>query len=546
MIHFIHRKLRLEGIITRFFFWVIVIVFLTSFTYLLTYSAVDKKMRADQIKNSLRYSLSMQVATLENWTKDREEEVVLLSSFPVTKELDYEVMAARFNYFDHYYDQLNSIVYIDSDGYIRLDTGLDDTIVSDESLNVSDRDYFKVAEEGERSVYIIIEKLSTGEEAVIFASPVETEEGDFNGVLLTAVHLDRINEILSEMIQGDTGKITLATKDGEIISQLTKDASITFGSEREAELIDGTLFHDIQKAEEGFFEYKNKEGVDLYSVFSPLLDKQFILINEIETKEVLAPHNQMVFILSLMTMLIIIIAFVLFQPVTHSLLQPFNYLLHGIDRMKEGAYNTQLHPEKFATSPKELQQMMEVFNEMAVSINRNKRLLKQLSNTDGLTGIANRRLFEEHLQEQWERCYEQSIPISLIFIDIDHFKKYNDTFGHLEGDRCLIRIAQALERLLEHKDSLIARYGGEEFVIVLPTYTLKKAEQLALEIQRKIRNLSIKRSLDKEDEFVTVSIGIATTIPTSLVERETLIKKADDAVYEAKSQGRNTIIAFEM
>src|SRR5699024_5687155 len=156
--------------------------------------------------NSLRYSLSMQVTTLENWAKDREEEVVLLSSFPVTKELDYEVMAARFNYFDHYYDQLNSIVYIDSDGYIRLDTGLDDTTVFYEPLNVSNNNYLKIAKEGERSVYIVIEKLSNGEEAVIFASPVETEEGDFNRVLMTAVHIDRINEIICETIQGDTGK----------------------------------------------------------------------------------------------------------------------------------------------------------------------------------------------------------------------------------------------------------------------------------------------------------------------------------------------------
>lgn len=210
--------------------------------------------------------------------------------------------------------------------------------------------------------------------------------------------------------------------------------------------------------------------------------------------------------------------------------------------MKEGDYAVQLNPQKFVTSPKELRQMMSVFNEMASSIHENKEILKRLSNTDGLTGVANRRLFEEKLHEQWMLCKENERPLSLLFIDIDHFKQFNDRFGHLEGDACLKRVAQTLDQLNKHDNHLVARYGGEEFVIILPNTPTNEAFEVAKRIQTEIGKLRIKYSETKLDQYVTVSIGVATLIPTDLNKKEDLIQLADQAVYEAKSQGRNKII----
>lgn len=546
MIHFIHRKLKLDGIVSRFFFWVIIIVFLTSLSYLFTYGAVDRKVRLEAVKEDLQYGLSNQRITLENWSADRMEELTLLASLPVTKDENYEAMASRYNYYGHYYEQLNAIVYIDKDGYVRLDTALDDTIITDQTINVADRHYFESAKNGEEVTYNIVEKTPTGEGVVVFSAPVLTDYGEFNGVLLTVVHLNKIIELLSETIQGDSGKITLATYEGDLILQLTKDMHETFVAGQKEHKINGELLHHLQtKADQDFLEYKSEENEKIYSAISPLLNEQFMLVNEIDKQEILASHNQIAGMMFVITMLIVIIALTLIYPVSRRLLQPFHYIELAIDEMRVGRYNTQLDLERFSTSPREFQQIMHVFNEMAVSIQENKALLQQLSNTDGLTGIANRRYFEEKLTEQWKYSLQEQQPISLLFIDIDYFKKYNDSFGHQEGDAGLIKIAQALSKVTEEPDQLVARYGGEEFVITLPNVSTKKAQQLAVDVQEEIRRLRIRRSTSEEQKYVTVSIGVATTIPTVEDKKEHLIQLADQALYEAKSQGRNKVIVRE-
>src|SRR5690606_20025580 len=168
------------------------------------------------------------------------------------------------------------------------------------------------------------------------------------------------------------------------------------------------------------------------------------------------------------------------------------YLAEGIGRMKEGDYTIQLDPEKFKTTPKEIRQIMCVFNEMAASIQNNKNILKRLSHTDGLTGVANRRLFDERLDEAWAACTEAEKPLSLIFIDIDHFKQYNDRFGHLEGDACLKKVARAIDALIEEDEQLVARYGGEAVVVFLPNTDTKEAASTAKPMQKEdetLRNL---------------------------------------------------------
>jgi len=547
MIHFIHKVLQLNGIVSRFFFWVIVIVVVTSCSYLVAFSAVDKKNRIEEVENNLRFGLSNQKVTLENWSLDRKEEVNLLASFPVTKERNYEIMAARFSYYHQYFKQLKAIIFVDPNGYVKIDTALDEPILDDDLVklfdnDVGDRDYFKAAEKGETLIYHVIEKASTGDGAVVFSQPVQSEEGEFNGVILTAVHLEVINQILSETLQGETGKITFANDQGEYISELTKGYRELYVSEEDARKIDGELLHLIRKKKEGFIESVNDDGEEVFIAFTTLLDDQFVLINEMTKREVLEPHYRMVQIMFLISIVIIMIGFILFFPISKRLLNPFFYLINAINRIKGGDYNTQLEPTKFKTSPKELQHIMLVFNEMATSIQKNKIILRNLSNTDGLTGIANRRLFEERFEEAWQLNKEKQQPISLLFIDIDHFKQYNDSFGHLEGDACLIKVARGINGIVKDDSHLVARYGGEEFVILLQNVDSDEATNVALEAQQVVKDLQISRSVSDDARFVTVSVGVATMMPMETNMKEELIQLADQAVYEAKSAGRNKII----
>jgi two-component system cell cycle response regulator len=172
---------------------------------------------------------------------------------------------------------------------------------------------------------------------------------------------------------------------------------------------------------------------------------------------------------------------------------------------------------------------------------RQERALLELVGTDPLTKIANRRRFDEVLKKEWRRQLRDKKPLSLIMIDIDHFKKLNDSQGHLVGDKCLITIASAMESLCLRPGDTAARYGGEEFAIILPETELDGASVVADRIREAIASLKIPLFGDEQPETVTVSVGVSEVVPGLTSSSEDLVKQADRALYEAKEAGRNRV-----
>lgn len=173
-------------------------------------------------------------------------------------------------------------------------------------------------------------------------------------------------------------------------------------------------------------------------------------------------------------------------------------------------------------------------------------LLKQLANLDGLTGLPNRRFFDERFSLEWRRALRTFTPVSIIMADVDHFKAYNDTYGHLEGDNCLRLLAKQLgQNTLLRAGDLLARYGGEEFVALLPGTDASGALRVAEHMRGNIEQLNIKHESSRTASRVTVSLGSATTTPSSELDRETLINQADQALYLAKQTGRNKVCSAE-
>jgi diguanylate cyclase (GGDEF)-like protein/PAS domain S-box-containing protein len=165
--------------------------------------------------------------------------------------------------------------------------------------------------------------------------------------------------------------------------------------------------------------------------------------------------------------------------------------------------------------------------------------LEQLATHDGLTGLANRRCFDDTLHAEWQRAMRQQQPLSLLMVDVDNFKQYNDAYGHVGGDACLQRIATAVASEMRAND-LVARYGGEEFAVILPNQSLKGAAIVAERIRCRVEALHLP-NLGAETQFVTVSIGAATAIATAEHDPSALIATADAALYRAKHMGRNRI-----
>ncbi|MNP14932.1 Phytochrome-like protein cph2 [compost metagenome] len=165
--------------------------------------------------------------------------------------------------------------------------------------------------------------------------------------------------------------------------------------------------------------------------------------------------------------------------------------------------------------------------------------LENLSYTDGLTGISNRRNFDSYIEMSWNNCLDSSKPLSLIMMDIDYFKLYNDNYGHIKGDDCLKAVAKELSKSAKRTLDLSARYGGEEFVIILPETHKEGAEIIAEEIRKNIINLNIPHESSPIYKNVTLSLGVTTMVPNNQHTISEFINDADKALYEAKSLGRN-------
>lgn len=167
------------------------------------------------------------------------------------------------------------------------------------------------------------------------------------------------------------------------------------------------------------------------------------------------------------------------------------------------------------------------------------------SQTDGLTGIANRRQFDHVFEHEWRRCVREHAPISLLLIDVDCFKQFNDHYGHVKGDQCLRDIAQMLHQNLPRPADLVARYGGEEFAVVLCRSDASSALRFADALRIKIEHLGIAHDYSVAAKWVTVSIGCATIVPEVTDMPSGLIEHADTALYRAKDSGRNRAVQAE-
>ena len=174
-----------------------------------------------------------------------------------------------------------------------------------------------------------------------------------------------------------------------------------------------------------------------------------------------------------------------------------------------------------------------------LTLKRQSDAMRELTLTDALTGVANRRSFNDAIQNEWRRCARSGMPLSVVMIDIDHFKRYNDAYGHQAGDACLKQVASTMLQCAGRPPDLLARYGGEEFVILLPQVDVPGAQTVAQRILESVRALAIPHRMSSVSDAVTVSLGVATLMPDEGGSPEGLVRCADDALYQAKKNGRN-------
>lgn len=178
-------------------------------------------------------------------------------------------------------------------------------------------------------------------------------------------------------------------------------------------------------------------------------------------------------------------------------------------------------------------------SEMQKQLEKTNAELERLSSLDSLTQLANRRIFDTTLEQEIETANRENNPLTLILIDIDFFKLFNDTYGHLKGDGCLTRVAEALKKIATRPADLVARYGGEEFAVIAPSTDEAGAMKLANNLNQAISSLKIEHGPSSVSEHVSISLGVYSCIPDSKSSSACFIKCADKALYFAKENGRN-------
>lgn len=178
-----------------------------------------------------------------------------------------------------------------------------------------------------------------------------------------------------------------------------------------------------------------------------------------------------------------------------------------------------------------------------LELKRHRDTLSRLALTDALCGIPNRRGFDERLEREWRRCQRTERSLSLIMIDVDHFKAFNDQYGHPAGDECLRCIARIIDDAFDRPGDMVARYGGEEFACIVPETTVGGAVALAERLRTVVSEALIIHESSPVHPYVTISIGIASMIPDYIRKPQILLERADEALYSAKHTGRNRVVA---
>lgn len=390
-------------------------------------------------------------------------------------------------------EYLGAIGVLDENGNVRyasMDIGPSDR-------NFSDWDYFQVHRDAD-DVGLYVSRpyrspLRGGDESIAISRRLSHPDGSFAGVVVGSLRLAYFRDRFATLSIGERDAITVFRNDGVVLVRNPYSLS-DMGREFE---FPQDFQQFLVRRESAFVGTLSPDGVKRLHTFARIDNTPLVINVALAVEDILEPWVRRA-------------AFV--APVTLALFLSVmaQIVLFRREMGLRRAFEAQLEMQ---------------------------------AKTDGLTGIPNRRTFDETLAREWQSARRDGHPLSLLFLDADQFKRYNDRYGHQEGDELLKAMAATFKKNARRPRDLAARYGGEEFVVLLPNTSRQRAIGIAETIRRAILELGVPHQ-DNDGGVVTVSIGIATAVPKADEEPSALVEAADAAVYQAKKSGRNRVVAL--
>ncbi|OLN22223.1 hypothetical protein BTO30_10770 [Domibacillus antri] len=499
--------------------------------------------REQEAAHSLDEALRMQHMMIDEWMNGLSNDVSYLASSAGSRKDLYD----RLNKFAETRDDFDNLTVINKDGLVVYNlnrNGVEGT------LNVKDRAYFKAAIAGNTVTTGVIERRSDNTPVVVFASPARNADGEIDGVVAGMITMDMISNVINTFQFGETGKVYLTDQSGLVLSRNDESAPLT---------ISGTdVFQQALKEEAPGDSYENASGASVIGQYRWIHDGEWLLVGEIETAEVNAPFWRSLFFMSCILLFVFIIASGVIRLLMQQIIFPINQLLEGTVVLRLGNYSHRISNRVLDQSLDEFKALHSAYNQMARELEQEfslrrqaekelrqaNEMLKHLSLSDSLTGIGNRRYFDEVLELSWKEALDKKKPLSLLLLDIDFFKKYNDRYGHDAGDKALRQVAVSIEETVKTAGAVAARYGGEEIAVIIPPGITAVSYGLAELIRKSVENLRIPHK-DAPDGIISVSIGAATMSPHPREQPAQLFKKADKALYHSKRKGRARTTVYD-
>jgi diguanylate cyclase (GGDEF)-like protein len=410
-------------------------------------------------------------------------------------------------------------------------------------IDLSDRPHYRMAIESNDFVVsnYLVGRVNR-KPAFVAIYPTRAIDATTNAAVVASVDLQWVSKLLAALERKPGSSAMLVDGNGTL---LAGDTAVN--AKLGTRIDDTPLLRALDNRDEGV---ARAEGLDeTRRIFGfvrvPASDARLIVgLNENDVlqridREILLAYLQLAFF----GLLVFMIAWFGGERL---IVEPIRSLARTAERFGRGDLRARTLREGWA---KEFQPLTVALNDMAKrladrenALRTANRHLEELASIDALTGLANRRGFDARLAAEWQRAGKLGRPITLLMIDVDHFKLFNDRYGHVEGDVCLRRVAKLLDEAREGPDDLPARYGGEEFALLLPGADIDKALTIAEHLRRAVEGLCVAHAASPSGQ-VTVSVGVASLVPRIGESAERLIEAADIGLYAAKRRGRNAVVA---
>ena len=410
-------------------------------------------------------------------------------------------------------------------------------------LNVSDRPHFQNAlhsREFALSNYLInhINQVPS----LVATYPVIAEDGSVRGVVLAVINLQWISDLAATAAQHPGASVMLLDGNGTLVAGSVDQQG--FIGKRFA---DQGLTREMLTHDEGTLTTAGFDGVRRIFAYVRVPDTAARLAVGLDDAAVHSEIDSKIDFtylqLGLFGIFVLLLAWFGGEQLV---VRPIRSLVRTAARFGHGDLHVRASQEPWVA---EFAPLAAALDDMAAKLAaREEELrianqhLEELASLDGLSGLANRRGFDRQIEREWQRAAEHSKPLALMMVDIDHFKLFNDRYGHVAGDTCLRAVGETLSLVTLDEAVLVARYGGEEFALLLPGLDLDRATTLAEEARQAVEDLLINHS-ESPCGHVTVSIGVESVVPDKFQTTGGLIEAADNALYAAKRRGRNNVVA---